>query len=238
MEEKKVILNNKKPINSEEKYISLVNKISSLNNRVSYLEKENLDLKARLSLLEKFLKPKIEDQIKLKEKILSDIIIDINELDVINKRLLRQNKRTVYTLIYKATRDGDKAENFHAMCNSYINTVVIIKTSKGRKFGGFTHENWEGEDKNKIDNRAFLFSIDKKKIYNVNKNEEAIGCYKLNGPDFCGWQIVVQDNFLTNKQCYTGEKEMNFQTEEDYELNGGEKYFGVQELEVFQVKWE
>ena len=238
MEEKKVILNNKKPINSEEKYISLVNKISSLNNRVSYLEKENLDLKARLSLLEKFLKPKIEDQIKLKEKILSDIIIDINELDVINKRLLRQNKRTVYTLIYKATRDGDKAENFHAMCNSYINTVVIIKTSKGRKFGGFTHENWEGEDKNKIDNRAFLFSIDKKKIYNVNKNEEAIGYYKLNGPDFCGWQIVVQDNFLTNKQCYTGEKEMNFQTEEDYELNGGEKYFGIEELEVFQVKWE
>ena len=64
MEEKKVILNNKKPINSEEKYISLVNKISSLNNRVSYLEKENLDLKARLSLLEKFLKPKIDEQIK------------------------------------------------------------------------------------------------------------------------------------------------------------------------------
>ena len=165
MEEKKVILNNKKPINSDEKYISLVNKISSLNNRVSYLEKENLDLKARLSLLEKFLKPKIDDQIKLKEKILSDIIIDINELDVINKRLLRQNKRTVYTLIYKATRDGDKAENFHEMCDSYTNTVVLIKTSKGRKFGGFTHESWEGEDISKVDNRAFLFSIDKKKIY-------------------------------------------------------------------------
>ena len=48
---------------------SLVNKISALNNRVSYLEKENLDLKARLSVLEKFLQPKISDQIKLKEKI-------------------------------------------------------------------------------------------------------------------------------------------------------------------------
>ena len=236
--EKKIIINNKKIQNDEEKYYTLVNKITALNNRVSYLEKENLDLKARLSVLEKFLQPKIIDQVKLKEKILSDIITDIKELDVINKKLLRQNKRTVYTLIYKATRDGDKAENFHMMCDTYQNTVILIKTSKGRIFGGFTHENWEGEDINKIDNRAFLFSVDRQKVYNVQKNEEAIGCYKLNGPDFCGWQIVVHDNFLSNKQCYTGEKGVNFDTQEDYEINGGEKYFGIQELEVFQVKWE
>ena len=236
--EPKIIINNKKTQTFEEKYYSLVNKISSLNNRVSYLEKENMDLKARLSILEKFLKPKLDDQIKLKEKILSDIITNIKELDVINKRLLRQNKRTVYTLIYKATRDGDKADNFHAMCDSYNNTIVLIKTIKGRKFGGFTHEKWEGEDINKIDNRAFLFSIDRQKTYDVYKNNEAIVCYKLNGPDFCGWQIVIHDNFLSNKQCYTGEKDVNFKTEEDYELNGGEKYFGIEELEVFQIKWE
>ncbi len=236
--EQKIIYNNKKIQNSDDKYYTLVNKISSLNNRVSFLEKENLDLKARLSVLEKFLQIKINDQVKLKEKILSDIITDIKELDVINKKLLRQNKRTVYTLIYKATRDGDKSEIFHTMCDSYQNTVVLIKTSKGRIFGGFTHEKWEGDDINKIDNRAFLFSVDRQKVYTVQKNEEAIGCYKLNGPDFCGWQIVVHDNFLSNKQCYTGEKGVNFNTEEDYELNGGEKYFGIDELEVFQVKWE
>ena len=236
--DQKIIYNNKKIQNSDDKYYTLVNKISSLNNRVSFLEKENLDLKARLSVLEKFLQIKINDQVKLKEKILSDIITDIKELDVINKKLLRQNKRTVYTLIYKATRDGDKSEIFHTMCDSYQNTVVLIKTSKGRIFGGFTHEKWEGDDINKIDNRAFLFSVDRQKVYTVQKNEEAIGCYKLNGPDFCGWQIVVHDNFLSNKQCYTGEKGVNFNTDEDYELNGGEKYFGIDELEVFQVKWE
>ena len=31
---------------------------------------------------------------------------------------------------------------------------------------------------------------------------------------------------------------MNYKIDEDYELNGGEKYFGIQELEVFQVNWE
>ena len=236
--ESKTVIKNDKPKNIEETVKILIKQISALNNRVSTLEKENINLKTKLSIFEKYLTPQINDQIKLKEKILSDIITNINELDVINKRLLRQNKRTVYTLIYKATRDGDKAEIFHTMCDSYNHTVVLIKTLKGRRFGGYTYEKWEGEDVNKVDNRSFLFSIDKQKVYNVIRNEEAIGCYKLNGPDFCGWQIVIQDNFLTNKQCYTGEKEMNFRTDEDYELNGGEKYFGVQELEVFQVKWE
>ena len=232
------IIIKKKPKNLDEIVEKLVNEVSMLSRRVSYLEKENRNLSTKVSILEKYLAPQINDQINLKQKILSDIITNINELDVINKRLLRQNKRTAYYLIYKATRDGDKAETFHAMCDNYNNTVTIIKTLKGRKFGGYTYEKWEGEDINKVDNRAFLFSIDKKKVYNVKRNEEAIGCYKLNGPDFCGWQIVIQDNFLTKKQCYTGEKEMNFKTEEDYELNGGEKYFGIQELEVFQVKWE
>ena len=236
MENKKVIKNKSK--NIEDTVEFLKNEISKLNERISSLEKENKNLSSKLSILEKYLTPQINDQIKLKQKILSDIITNINELDIINKRLLRQNKRTVYTLIYKATRDGDKAETFHTMCDSYNHTLVLIKTIKGRKFGGYAYEKWEGEDISKVDNRAFLFSIDNKKVYNVNKNEEAIGCYKLNGPDFCGWQIVIQDNFLTNKQCYTGEKEMNFKTTEDYELNGGEKYFGVEELEVFQIKWE
>ena len=236
--ENKIIIKKDKPKNIEETVQILIKQISILNNRVSSLEKENINLKTKLSILEKYLAPQINDQIKLKEKILSDIITNVNELDVINKKLLRQNKRTVYSLIYKATRDGDKAKIFHSMCDSYNHTVVLIKTLKGRRFGGYTYEKWEGEDVNKVDNRSFLFSIDKHKVYNVIRNEEAIGCYKLNGPDFCGWQIVIQDNFLTNKQCYTGEKEMNFRTDEDYELNGGEKYFGVQELEVFQVKWE
>ena len=46
--EPKIIINNKKVQNFEEKYYSLVNKVSSLNNRITYLEKENMDLKARL----------------------------------------------------------------------------------------------------------------------------------------------------------------------------------------------
>ena len=236
-----IIFNNTKQIenkNTENIIDNLIKEISSLNTRVYSLEKENKNLNIKISILEKFLAPKLEDHKILNQYISSDIIESIKELDIINKRLLRQNKRTTYNLIYKATRDGDKSQIFHQICDSYNSTLILIKTLKGRKFGGYTYEKWEGDDVNKKDNRAFIFSIDINKVYDVIKNEEAIGCYKLNGPDFCGWQIVIHDNFLNNKQCYTGEKEMNFNTEEDYELNGGEKYFGILELEVFQVKWE
>jgi len=89
-----------------------------------------------------------------------------------------------FVLLYSTSKIKYSQQNFHEMCDSYTNTVVLIKTSKGRKFGGFTHESWEGEDISKVDNRAFLFSIDKKKIYNVNKNEDAIGCHEIRGPSF------------------------------------------------------
>ena len=104
--ESKTVIKNDKPKNIEETVKVLIKQISALNNRVSALEKENINLKTKLSIFEKYLTPQINDQIKLKEKILTDIITNINELDVINKRLLRQNKRTVYTLIYKAKQQG------------------------------------------------------------------------------------------------------------------------------------
>lgn len=217
---------------------SLTKELNLTKEKLILLEKENKNLRSHLLVLEKFLKPQFDTQVMLKQIILSDIIYDISDYDLFNKRLLRHNKRSVYNLIFKATIDGDKADAFHNVCDQYNNTLVLIKTDKGRRFGGFTYEKWEGEDVNKIDNRAFIFSLDKKKVFPIKKGEEAIGCYKLNGPDFCGWQIVVQDNFLSNKKCYTGEKDGNYQTEEDYEINGGEKYFGIIELEVFHLVLE
>ena len=88
-------LNEKKPKDLEEIVNVLLKEISTLKNRVSFLEKQNNNLTTKVSILEKYLSPQINDQIILKQKILSDIITNINELDVFNKKLLRHNKRTV-----------------------------------------------------------------------------------------------------------------------------------------------
>ena len=49
-----------------------------------------------------------------------------------------------WKLIYRATRDGFDAKDFHSKCDSYQNSLVIIKSSNCNVFGGFTEVSWSG----------------------------------------------------------------------------------------------
>ena len=44
-------------------------------------------------------------------------------------------------MIYKATRDGFKASDFHSKCDNKMKVLVIIK-AKNYIFGGFTNQGW------------------------------------------------------------------------------------------------
>ena len=46
-------------------------------------------------------------------------------------------------LLYRASRDGWAASNFHSRCDNKGPTVTVIK-SGNYIFGGFTEENWQG----------------------------------------------------------------------------------------------
>ena len=61
--------------------------------------------------------------------------------------------------------------NFHEKCDNIPNTLVVIKSNKNRRFGGFTSEVWESDHlgKRKADKNAFLFSLDKKKFIQLKK---------------------------------------------------------------------
>jgi len=64
-----------------------------------------------------------------------------------------------WKLIYRATRDGFGAADFHSKCDSYQNSLVIIKSTNGNVFGGYTEQNWSGDNQWKSDPNAFLFSF-------------------------------------------------------------------------------
>jgi hypothetical protein len=49
-----------------------------------------------------------------------------------------------WKLIYRATRDGFGATDFHSKCDRYQNSLMIIKSTKGYVFGGYTEKNWSG----------------------------------------------------------------------------------------------
>lgn len=163
-----------------------------------------------------------------------EIIHDKKEVEFLSKKINKKNKKITFNILYKATVDSDKAAAFHEKCDSAQNTLVLIETDKGKRFGGYTTVGWTGDCIDKKDENAFIFSLDKKKIYENIKDEDAIGCYPKFGPIFLGCQIKIFDNFF-EKGGATFEKGLNYQTEEDFELNGGEQNFNVKELEVYQI---
>ena len=68
-------------------------------------------------------------------------------------------------LLYKTTADSDSAETFHQKCDKAESSLVLVETDKGKRFGGFTAQNWRGDGEDKMDPNTFLFSLDKMTIY-------------------------------------------------------------------------
>ena len=178
-------------------------------------------------------------QLLFKEKpeqicVKGDIIHNTDELELLTRKINKYNQKITLNLLYKATADSDKAEAFHTKCDDANSTLVLIETDKGKRFGGYTSCTWAGECEDKKDKDAFIFSLDKMMTYDNIPTEDAIGCYPKFGPIFLGCQIRIYDNAFT-KGGTTFEKGLNYNTEEDFELTGGDRVFGVKEIEVYEV---
>ena len=229
------------------------------------IDEFNIDLESienRLGEMTKFYK-------KLKETNLlssSNIISNSNEIKLIlntlkkieneKNNLLTNNKSNkylnneniIFKLIYRATRDGDTAKEFHKRCDKIGPNLTLVKTDKNIRFGGFTNLNWEvpeksEDDKNskdegyKQDPEAFCFSLTNKKVYyHNNLKENSIFCSKSYGPTFSGNIFAIYDKMLTKggfcskkeKSCFTGQNK-------DYEISGKNKTFKIEEVEVYEV---
>ena len=177
-----------------------------------------------------------EGRVIFRNGILNGIIKKYSEINnVVNKIQEKLKKGAKFKIVYKATELGDRANIFHQKCDNLEMSLIIIETKKGIRFGGFTTRPWEGNCVQKIDNEAFVFSVDKKKIYDVFPNEPAVGCYPKFGPVFFGCQIRIYDNFFT-KISTTCQRRLNFKTNVDYELNNGEQSYLVKDIEVYEIE--
>ena len=168
--------------------------------------------------------------------ILQGIIKKYSEIDnVVTKIQEIISKGAKFNLLYKATIHGDKANVFHEKCDNHQMTLVLIETTKNVRFGGFTTKTWDGHCIKKTDNDAFVFSIDKNKIYEIIKDEPAIGCYPKYGPVFFGCQIRIYNDCFT-KGGTTCLSALNYNTKQDYELNNGEQSYIVKDIEVYDIE--
>lgn len=171
------------------------------------------------------------------ETVRGDILHSTAELEMIARKINTSNQKITFNLIYKATVDSDQALAFHDKCDASSSTLVLVETTKGRRFGGFTRQSWRGDCVDKKDDDAFVFSLDRMQTYSIIPGQDAIGCYPNFGPVFFGCQIRIYDNCFTRGGT-TFEAGMNYQTREDYELTCGDRNFGVREIEVYDVLLE
>ena len=214
------------------------------------LKEENKELKKRIEILEnemkeikKILNPDFNiNRIKIGNK---SVIMKENEFDLIHLAIKSRLNKEVKELkkLYQATIDGDGALNFHSRCDNIPNTLVLIKSAGNRRFGGFTSTQWSSSSSGefKDDPNAFLFSLDKQKIYSYKKDGKAIYNRKDLGPSFGnGLTIWIGQHGIQEKHLYTLESSSscsyNFNGDNNALAEDGKgSYIYAAEYEVFQV---
>ena len=228
--------------NCENKIKNNENEMAKLNKEIERYKinsLENDQFRNKIINLETLIQELTEKLQKTQEKeVKGDIIHNMKELKLITKKIKKKKStRMIIDLLYKASIDGDSAQVFHQKCDKAKNTIVLIETKNGKRFGGYTTCNWSGNCIEKKDSEAFIFSFDKMKTYDNIPGDNAIGCYPKFGPVFLGCQIKIFDDAFVNGGT-THEKELNFNTTEDYELTGGDKTFEIKDIEVYEVIYD
>ena len=224
--------------------------------KLDYKDKyEKLLVKYNQLLLEK-------NQLEEKLKSSSDNEIDSRILDNRDEILFIQNILSQshapgfkLNLIYRATRDGDMAQNFHEHCdNKQGGVLIVIQTDKNIKFGGFSDAAWTSytnpmektSGKNVCGNINFLYQVNNRKKFaltNYTKILTGIFCRADVGPCFgeLGEDIWIKGrNFLTYGGLVHKDKDngrtCSYNTN-DYELTNGERVFKIKELEAFWLNY-
>ncbi|RMX48524.1 hypothetical protein pdam_00008499 [Pocillopora damicornis] len=151
-----------------------------------------------------------------------------------------------YVLLYRASRDGWSASNFHSCCDNKGPTVTVIK-SRNYTFGGYTEQPWQSSNTGlyKRAPGSFLFSLvnasglPPTKLPLIDGMEgNAIYCYSSNGPVFGGGHDLNICNSPNSSNCSVnlgntyqspvGQNCFNFLT--------GSQNFTVNEMEVFVLE--
>jgi len=209
-----------------------------MENKIKEIIKENENLKKNIEFFNGnyFSADEIN---KMKEKNDSHIL-KLNELFLIQKGVKKKLNKNIkkYNLLFRASIDGYGASNFHSKCDGKSNTVTLVETTTGRRFGGFTDAQWDQSNNYKTGSNGFIFSLDYKEIYYNKNSNYNIYSNSSYGPAFGGGHdFYICDNCNSSNSSYDN-------SPHSYETNGkknalaGCYYFTVKDYEVYQIELE
>ncbi len=178
----------------------------------------------------------------------SQIVDKIQLIDLI--RICEFNSNDKWTLLYRGTRDGFGARDFHSKCDGKSPTLTIIKAQgSGNIFGAYTEASWKSSCIYELDPHAFLFSLknmeNKPCKMKCVEPYNAIECNTNYGPIFGGSvyghgddiRIANNSNINENSHSQLGDSykhsEYEYKSLEAQTFLAGSFEFQVNEIEVF-----
>ncbi|EXX57928.1 hypothetical protein RhiirA5_505360 [Rhizophagus irregularis] len=102
-----------------------------------------------------------------------------------------------FNLLYRANRDGNTAEMFHAKCDNKGATLVVVKVKNSEQIvGGYTPLSWVSGMIDKSTKDSFIFSLNSTNFQNArvaysNDNGYSISCISECGPFFGGSDLYL-----------------------------------------------
>ena len=170
------------------------------------------------------------------DKILEIILLDLAPI----------SPSSMWTLIYRASRDGFKADDFHLKCDESEKTITFIKTNELYVFGGYTNAKWNSIEEGKTDPDAYLVSIVNEEnnpiLIKIKSNDSlAIQTGPDIGPSFglTDFQISSDSNLNKNSFSNLGDSYdfqlYSFESDKARKFLAGSYNFIVSEIEMYQL---
>lgn len=176
------------------------------------------------------------------------IIEDLSHKNKIKEWLASVNKTSTPRLLFRASRNGWTAPDFHQCCDNKGPTLTVVKSSSGYVFGGYSDQSWTSPSSGtwSASSSAFLFSLKcaagldpvQMKVAS-SKSNQANSVY--NGKDYCpifgnGHHFRISHNSNLDSSSYSnfaaGSYPLPAGVTDPYFLAGA-RSFCVAEYEVF-----
>ena len=103
------------------------------------------------------------------------------------------------------SRDGDKMQTFHKLCDNINSpTVCLISLKDGNIIGGYTTLTWDCSGNWKNDNDSFIFNLNKNLKCEKGSNSGSIYCSERHALYFDCFGYDENSNFSLKKLFYWG----------------------------------
>ena len=162
---------------------------------------------------------------------------------ILISKWIHPNKVIKFNMLFNTAKDGDRTSTFHYHCDGIFPTVTVILDTSGRRFGGFSTQNWcqscSGASYSRAPN-SFIFNLSNKQKFELNDPffNNAIYRHSSYGPTFGnGHDLYLADQCRSSANCSCSKNAYN--TGNTNLLGGnGSTSFQVSYYEVYQVIYE